>query len=127
MAVQFKVVPKRNPAKLDDPPKYYAQPVSRANISLRQVAKEIANASTVSVIDTLAVLEAFIETIPKELLRGNKVKLGDFGSFSITLKSEPAVTAEEVKSSQVSKTRIIFRPGKLVTEQLNNIEFEKIS
>ena len=88
MSVNFKAVPKKNPQLPAEPPKFYAHLVSTGDLTLRQLAKQIAARSTVSAADTLAVLESLLEVIPESLADGKIVRLGDFGSFSLTASSE---------------------------------------
>lgn len=88
MAIKYKVVPRVNPSDRTQPPKYYAQAISTGKTTLRPLSKKIAQISTVSSVDTVAVLEAFLQLIPDEIAEGRIVKLGDFGSFSLTRKSQ---------------------------------------
>jgi predicted histone-like DNA-binding protein len=76
-------VQKVNPSKPTDPKKYYASLVTRGDVSLRKLAKEITEISTVSPPDVMAVIEALLQIIPRHLIQGEIVRLGDFGSFSV--------------------------------------------
>ena len=125
MAVNYKAVAKKNPLKQQDPPKYYANIVTTGNLTLRQLAKEISTISTVSVADTMAVLEGLLEVVPKQLANGNIVRLGDFGSFNIQVKSEGADNAKDLSKDQIIKTSVKFRAGKEFMQVIDNIEFIK--
>ncbi len=114
MAFKFKAVPKRNPQDPDAPPRFYASPVYSGDVNIRQLAEIIAEISTVSSIDTLAVLEAFLQVIPKELSKGNIVRLRDFGTFRLGIHSEGSDTAEEVTSHNIKGMKSLFRPDKLI-------------
>ena len=125
MAVNYKAVAKKNPLKQTDPAKYYANIVTTGNLTLRQLAKEISTISTVSVADTMAVLEGLLEVVPKQLANGNIVRLGEFGSFNIQVKSAGADTAKDLSKDQITKTSVKFRPGKEFMQVIDNIEFVK--
>ncbi|MEI6062269.1 MAG: HU family DNA-binding protein [Bacteroidota bacterium] len=125
MAVNFKAVPKKNPSKQDDPPKYYAQVVSSGEMSMRQVAKQISAISTVSTTDTVAVIEAFLEVVPQTLADGKIVRLGDFGSFSLTLSSEGVADAASLGAKDITRVNVKFRPGKEFAKVIDTIEFTK--
>jgi predicted histone-like DNA-binding protein len=127
MAVNYKAVPKRNPSKQDEAPKFYAQVISSGDMTVRQLAKRISSISTVSVADTMAVIEAFLEVVPQALAEGNIVRLGDFGSFSLGVNSEGAVDAPTVSKNQIKKVAVRFRPGKEFTNVTNAVEFTKLS
>ena len=127
MSVNYKPIPKRNPAKQEEAPKYYAQVVSNGDMSLRQLAKEVAAMSTISTPDTMAVIEAFLEVIPKALADGKIVRLGDFGSFSLSVNSEGAVDAKTLTQNQIKKVAVRFRPGKEFSNVTNAVQFTKVS
>lgn len=125
MAVNYKAVAKKNPLKQTEPAKYYANIVTTGNLTLRQLAKEISAISTVSVADTMAVLEGLLEVVPKQLANGNIVRLGEFGSFNIQVKSAGADTAKDLTKDQITKTSVKFRAGKEFMQVIDNIEFVK--
>ncbi len=81
MSVKYNIVERGNPSDTSAPKKYYPSAVASGKTSLRAVAKRAAEMSTVSMPDTVAVIEALLVIIPDEMGKGNIVKLGDFGSF----------------------------------------------
>jgi len=125
MTVKFNVVERGNPANAAAPKKFYPSIQSSGRMTLRELAKEIGAISTVSSTDTLAVLEALLTIIPKELSKGNIVELGDFGSFWLKTNAEGADTAEAVRASQINTLLPRFNPGKEFKKVLEVIEFEK--
>ena len=127
MAVDYNVVPRRNPAKPTETPKYYVQVVSSGKMSLRELARRISAISTVSVADVMAVLEGFLEIVPQTLAEGKIVNLGDFGSFSLTLSSTGAPDADSFTAANISKTSVRFRPGKEFAKTIKVVEFSKNS
>ena len=127
MAVNYKPVPKKNPAQQAEPAKYYAQVVSSGEMTVRQLAKQITAISTVSSADTMAVIEAFLEVVPQALADGKIVRLGDFGSFSLAVNSEGSVDALTLSKNQIKKVSVRFRPGKEFTKVTSTAEFTKVS
>ncbi|MCI0553675.1 MAG: HU family DNA-binding protein, partial [Anaerolineae bacterium] len=90
-------------------------------------AKSINSMSTVSSVDTAAVLEAFLTVVPEKLAEGNIVELGDFGSFRVSVSSDGAALAEDVTARSITDTRVIFTPGKRFKQVLDTVEFQKES
>ena len=125
MAIKSKLVQKVNPAKPADPKKFYANLVTRGEVSLRELAKEISIISTVSSPDVMAVIESLLQIIPKHLALGEIVRLGEFGSYSVRLSSEGAATEQTFNSSLIRGLNLNFRPGKEVEQVLQNISYEK--
>jgi len=81
MTVKYNIVARGNPANRDAPKKYYPSIVSTGRITTRQLARRMAEGSTLSSTDIVAVIESLLSVIPYELANGNIVELGDFGSF----------------------------------------------
>jgi predicted histone-like DNA-binding protein len=125
MAMHYRLVQKFNPIKPDDPRKWYANPVSKDEITLRELAKEIAEISTVSIVDTMAVIEAQLQLIPRHVVKGEKVRLADFGSYSAGLSSEGAATEEDFDSDMIKGLKLRFRPGKEFVKQMKDVEYIK--
>ena len=125
MSVKYNVVERGNPSDANAPKKYYPSPVSSGSVDLRQIAKRAAEISTVSMPDAMAVIEALLILIPDEIGRGNVVKLGDFGSFWIKLKTEASETSESVTRHNVTGLVPRFTPGKEFKANLKNVTFEK--
>jgi len=123
--VNFKLVQKLNPRVPAAPSKYYALGVNGGEVGVRELADRITEASTLTTIDTLAVLEALLKVIPRELASGKIVRLGDFGTFRLTLKSEGSDQPENFNNTLIKGTKLHFRPGKLFKSVLKNIEFAK--
>lgn len=126
MTVKYTVVPKVNPQNPEAPRKYYPVAKSSGKTTIRNLAERIAEISTVSSVDVVAVLEAFLNIIPKELADGNIVQLGDFGSFSLRIRSEGADSEEQVTAHNITKILTSFRPGKRFKEVLDNVSYEKM-
>lgn len=125
MPIIYKPVPRWNPARPDLPPRYHAQQVSTGSISLRQLAKLISERATVKTADTMAVLEGMLEVIPAELGNGKIIRLGDFGTFSASIKSDGAETEDKLRSTHINKVNIRFRPGTEFQQMVNNYTFRR--
>ncbi|MCA9927257.1 MAG: HU family DNA-binding protein [Anaerolineales bacterium] len=125
MTVKYKVISRKNPSDLTAPPKYYPSVNAGGRLRLRQLAKRIAEISTVSSVDTMAVLEGLLTVLPQEIINGNIVELGDFGSFWLRIKSEGSETAEEVSAQNILNTLPKFTPGKEFKQVLQTVEFRK--
>jgi predicted histone-like DNA-binding protein len=125
MAFKFKAVQRRNPQHPTEPKKFYASPVYSDEMGIRQLAKRIAESSTVSSVDVLAVLEAFLQIIPQELIEGRIVKLRDFGTFRISLKSEGVEKSEDLASTHIKKMNLLFRPSIEFSELVGTVKYSK--
>jgi predicted histone-like DNA-binding protein len=125
MSAKYNVVARGNPQKPEDPKKYYANYVSSGRVNFRQLANQIAQISTVSSIDTLAVLEALLQVLPQQLADGKIVDLGEFGTFKLRIKSDGSDTPEAVNAKNITKIMPQFAPRKAFKLVIENTEFTK--
>ncbi len=75
--------------------------------------------------DILAVLEGLTQVIPQQMANGNIIRLADFGSFRVSLRSEGVENPADFTQSQITETKVLFRPGSEFSRRLQNIQFVK--
>jgi len=125
MPAKCNVAEQVNPFTPDFPQKYYPSYTSSGKVKIRQLAGQIDSISTVNSIDTLAVLEAFLKVVPKEMADGNIVDLGEFGSFRLKIKSEGAETPAAVSAHNIKNVLAQFTPGKAFKQVIASTKFKK--
>lgn len=81
-------------------------------VGINELAQEMAAESTVTRHDIKAVISSLEDHILANLRRGNTVKLGDLGSFSLTLKSALTEVPTDVNPSLVKGVKVRFTPSK---------------
>ena len=67
--------------------------------------------STLSSADCKGALDAIEYELKQALLNGNTVRLGDLGSFSLTVTSEAADTKANVSAANIKRVRVKFYPS----------------
>ena len=127
MPIEYSLAERGNPSKPNDPKKFYPVARSTGETTVREIAGTISNISTVSTIDVMAALEAFFQTVPKELAAGRIVRFGDFGSFYVSLQGEGAATEREFVVSLIKNVKVVFRPGKLFAQAMQGAKLQKVS
>ena len=98
--IKYIIQAKKNPQKKSEV-KYYLQIAPSTPLTLTQIVKRIEKRSTVSSADVKAVLDALQSEVIYALESGNTVRLGDLGSFRLTLRSEGVDTATDAKKMGV--------------------------
>ena len=106
--------------------KWYASPVNEGKITKSDITKEIVNYSSLSRGDVSNVIENVLDIVPKYLLMGKSVNLGEFGTLRLSLSSEGVDNPEDFKSNLIKGVRIIFTPGVELKKSLGDIKFEKV-
>ncbi len=105
--------------------KFYASAVSTGDADIRDLTHKIEKISTMSGGDIRGVLYSLVDVIRDELADGNIVRLGELGYFRVSLSSEGHEAAEDVNADSITDTRILFTPGPMLDNMLENLEFEK--
>jgi predicted histone-like DNA-binding protein len=125
MTIIYFPITKKDPRNPNAPAKFYPAMRSSRRSDLRSIAQRISEMSTLTTIDSLAVLEALLTVIPQELAHGRIVELGDFGSYRLTLQGHAADTSQDLTVQHIRKAKANFVPGRLFKEALERMNYEK--
>jgi predicted histone-like DNA-binding protein len=125
MVVKYNIVERGNPARPESGKKFYPSIQSTGRVTLRDLVEEVSDLSTLSSVDMVAVIESLLLIIPRELIKGNIVELGDFGNFWLRSTAEGAKTAEEVSGDQITSLIPRFNASKQFKRVLRSAKFEK--
>ncbi len=123
MPVKFSVVPHKDPRDQAAAPKYYATVKSTGHGDTNEVAKAIARISTVSTVDTMAKLEAFLTVVPGLLAEGKIIELGEFGTFRLDISSYGSAQVNDVSADSITDAHVIFAPGQRFKDLLATLKF----
>ena len=126
-SVTYSVVPRINPRDKEAAPKFYAQAQARGDVNIREMASRIQGPCTVTKADVYAVLVALEDVIVEALQNGEIVRLGELGTFQVSLSGKGAVTSEDYDTSLIRKARINFRPGLTLAGMLSSLSFSKVA
>ena len=126
-SVTYSVVPRVNPRDKEAAPKFYAQAQARGDVNIREMATRIQGSCTVTKADVYAVLVALEDVIVEALQNGEIVRLGELGTFQVSLSGKGAVTSEDYDASLIKKARINFRPGLTLAGMLDSLSFSKVA
>lgn len=125
--VKYSVIPRINPRDRESEPKFYAQVKMSGEVTLREMCDRIQQSCTVTKADVHAVLVAMEDVFVDALKGGEIIRLGDLGTFRVSLSSKGSLTEKEYTSSLITKSRIIFRPGSVLSDALANLSFSKLT
>ena len=94
------------------PKKYYAKAQASGEVTMDEMAEQIAYATSLTDGDVLNAIRALIKQTNLHLAAGKIVRLENFGSFQIQLRSEGAETEKKFTTANITDATIQFRPGK---------------
>ncbi len=115
--LKYNVIPRKNP--MTKAVKYYGALVSATPVKLSVLADAISKQSTVTIHDVKAVLSSLEEHIVNNLLSGNSVRLGDLGSFRVTLDSAGVEAAADYTAKEIKGIRVRFTPSSNMRYQMS--------
>ena len=105
---------------------YYANAKAAGECGMYELCDLISLSSTASPGDVRLILDELIEVMKRSLGKGEVVKVGELGNFQLQFGSSGTATKKEFNQSLIKSRRIVFRPGKMLREAVNNYSFEKI-
>lgn len=123
--MKFKVLPRQNPSDRTAQVRYYPFPQWDSELTMRQMAQQIAAHCTLTPPDITAVLEAFLYDLPHYLQQGHSIRLGDFGIIKMSFRGNGQPTADEVGAKDIHTPRVLFLAGTELKKQLAQTEYER--
>jgi predicted histone-like DNA-binding protein len=128
MAIQYKLVSKRNPQDVKAEPKYYAIVVQGKTYDLKALAKELAaRSTTASEGDTFSVLIGLRDLMQEHLDRSERVYFDGIGTFEISLSSEGSEAPEKFHQGLIKGAKLNFRSDSEMKGFIRNLKYVKYS
>ena len=126
MPVFYNKVRRINPFDPQAVEKWYAVLKSMGQISEKEVAKQIADETTLNPKEAEMAISQFLKILIRLLLEGYTVQLGDWGSFRLTCNSEGVENKEDVKAENIKNVNVRFTPGKYLKESIQKASFKSV-
>ena len=126
--IEYSIYMMGNPIKPEEPQKAYAKNQVREIWDLNKFCKHIASHNAgYSRGMVKAILSDMCDCIVEQLLNGNKIKLGEFGVFSITINCEGAESLEKFSEENIKSVNIKFNPGVDFENLVDKAEFKLVA
>lgn len=123
--MKYKLIDRRNPRDLTIPAKKYASPVYDGKITKKQIADDLVLISALSRGDISSVIENMLDSIPKYLLLGYSVQLGELGTLRISFSSEGVDNADDFNVGMIKSKKVLFTAGPMLKQILDKLPLEK--
>ncbi len=105
---------------------YYANAKAAGVCDVYELCDLISMTSTASSGDVKLILDELVNVMKRSLGKGEIVQVGELGSFQLQFGSTGTQTKKEFNQALIKSKRIVFRPGKVLRESMNNYAFERI-
>ncbi|WP_233522746.1 MULTISPECIES: HU family DNA-binding protein [unclassified Bacteroides] len=109
---QYVVIARKNPLKMDESPRYYAQARSAKKVDTEKICQRISERSSYSPGELEGTIAEFLLELKNVLEEGNTAQVGKLGSFRLSVRTgQPTDTVKDFKNTNVGRCRVIFSPG----------------
>ncbi len=100
--------------------------MARDTIAKRTIAERIAERLGLGQVQTLQVVQAFLDEVVDELAKGNRLEFRDFGVFeTVTRKARTALNPKTLSKVPVpSRVVVKFKVGRLLKEKVEHLAIE---
>ena len=124
MTLLYNKIQRGIPGKPEEPKKWYISLKSLGQVGEKEVARQIADETTLNPKEAEMALAQFEKVLLRLLLDGHTVQLGDWGSFYLTLSCEGTATEKEATPARVQRINIRFLPGTDLKTAISSASFK---
>lgn len=126
--IEYSIYMMGNPIKPEEAPKAYAKNQVREIWDLNKFCKHIASHNAgYSRGLVKAILSDMCDCLVEQLLNGNKIKLGEFGIFSLSISCEGAESLDKFTEDNIKEVNINFNPGVDLMDLRPKAEFSLVA
>ncbi|MDR1341511.1 MAG: HU family DNA-binding protein, partial [Prevotellaceae bacterium] len=100
--MKYKFIKRKNPQNWQEPPKWFATPVNDGKVTQQEISADIVNLSSLARGDVGNVINSVIDTIPKYLVMGKSVNLGELGTFRVSFTSKGVEDPKDFTTDKIS-------------------------
>ena len=124
--LRYRIIKQRNALDTAKKEMYYPRLTGRQNYDINDIAKRISDGSSLTKADIVATLVSLEDIIPKLLISGHTVKLGELGTFSLHAKTSTSPDESQVTWRSFNDLITRFRAGKALKILLSDVSFRKM-
>lgn len=123
MTIFLNAVQRRNPQNLKEPMKWYPVQNTVKMVEESEVAELIADETTLNPMEAQMAVRQLRKIVQRLLLDGKSVRLGNWGSFNISISSEGAATKKELTVRNIKSVNINFQAGEELRAAMQKADF----
>ena len=123
MSIFLKAIQRINPLNPKGPKKWHPVQYTTKLVDEDEVAMLVADETTLNPMEAAMAIRQLRKVVQRLLLEGKSVKLGNWGTFSITLNTEGAETKKELTAHHVKRINIKFQPADELKAAMQKADF----
>lgn len=106
--------------------KYVARPFSIGSVDFSQLCDQVTAVGLMPRGIVKSVLDGLIDSLKTYMEMGASVSLGEFGTLRPSFGCKSQDDAKEITADTLCRRRIIFTPGKLLKNMINDVSIVKL-
>lgn len=108
--------------------RYYPAPAYISEIGVDQLASEISESTTLTATEVIGVIRSLLQTVPKYMMLGYKVRLESFGIFKLGLVTDCKghEKPSEVTANDIDSIKVMYTPDAMLKAKLSKPEYVKL-
>jgi len=123
MAILLKPIQRVNPQDKSAAKKWYITQVTTAQVDETTVAMDLADETTLNASEAMMAIRQLRKILLRRLLGGESVKLGNWGSFNISINSVGVGKKELVTAKNIKSINLNFQPDEQFKADLQKATF----
>lgn len=123
MSIFLKPVQRINPSDPKAPKQWHPVQYTTKMVDENEVAMLIADETPLNPMEAAMAIRQLRKVVQRLLLDGKSMKLGDWGTFNITLNTDGAERREELTARNVRRVNVNFQPGDEMKAAMQKADF----
>ena len=107
--------------------KAYGQIQSKGSCDIEEISEKISRSTTMTRGDVKGVIAALEDEVIDKLLNGEIVKLGDLGTFRLSMQSTGADSMETFSTANIKGVKVIFAASARIKKELTAASFTVVA
>ncbi|MDR3246507.1 MAG: HU family DNA-binding protein [Prevotellaceae bacterium] len=125
MSILFTVKKRKNPGNASAPEKFYLISKIRGHKKHKNILEDAARNITSSPKEVDLSVSAWSESVVRSLSDGFSVEVAEFGTFSVSIRSEGSDTEEDATVAKKESVQINFKASPELRDMVNRFHLEK--
>ena len=123
MPILIKPVQRVDPSNPTGAKKWYIVQTTTRQVDETEVAMELSDETTLNASEAMMAIRQLRKIVIRHLKAGESVKLGNWGSFNLSLSTQGAETKEELTANNIKNVNINFQPDDEFKAELQKAQF----
>ena len=123
MPILIKPIQRVDPSKPTEAKKWHIVQTTTRQVDETEVAMELSDETTLNASEAMMAIRQLRKIVLRHLKAGESVKLGNWGSFNVTLSTQGAETKEALTANNIKAVNVNFQPDDAFKTEMQKAQF----